>query len=238
MRLYHGTTASAVEKIMAEGLRPRRHHGASNWRHTIESHEDAVYLSTAYAPYFGIVAANEEAERRDDGAVPRVAVLEIETDYLDPARLVADEDAVEQILRRQKTPANYTQAVMIDRTKKIRDQMTAVRYDWQASLSALGNCAYLDAIPTSAITRVATFDPVAEAAYSMSFLDCQITTMNYRHAGKRYRAWTARLFGDAPAAEDMPLEFGVTMDGRQVWMEYELDVIKDRAAIDVTVLRA
>lgn len=92
MRLYHGTTEAVARAALAQGLAPRSLTQAKgNWdKHPSNPH--AVYLTTAYAGYFAACAS-------DDGN--KWGLVEIETDLLDVARLVPDEDWLEQVSRTQ-----------------------------------------------------------------------------------------------------------------------------------------
>lgn len=56
MFLYHGTSFENIERILHQGILPRRETKKSNWfmpdSNDFESRNDAVYLSNAYAPYY------------------------------------------------------------------------------------------------------------------------------------------------------------------------------------------
>lgn len=67
---------------------------------------------------------------------------------------------------------------------------------WQLSLRALGTCAYLGHIYPGSITRAIRW-PHAGSNLRLAFVwDPTITIANQRFCSDRYRALTARLFGD------------------------------------------
>ena len=87
MRLYHGTTEAVARKALKEGLLPRKLTGSEgNWESN-PSESSLVYLTTAYAAYFGS-CASEVGEK--------IGIVEIETDLLDVKNLRPDEDFMEQ----------------------------------------------------------------------------------------------------------------------------------------------
>ena len=56
MIVYHGTSWKHWQNIKKNGLRVRGKSPRSNWTHSIESNPDTVYLTDAYAIYFGLAA--------------------------------------------------------------------------------------------------------------------------------------------------------------------------------------
>lgn len=177
MKLYHGTDARFLQRILKQGLLPRGKR-ASNWPDAT-SHPGCVYLTDAYAPYFCWSAQQ------------RGLVVEIETDRLDQRKLLPDEDVIEQTGRgKDGVEGDY-----LERTAFFKKQLHLYTAgQWKQSLKAMGTCAYLGKIPVAAITRTVVFS----TDYCWQW-DAMISLINYRLLGDRYRAQTARLFGDVPA---------------------------------------
>src|SRR6266568_7623655 len=92
MLLYHGTIADVARKALKEGLKPRKHHGKSNWEHTSESQPDCVYLTTCYAGYYAACASKGKLW----------GFIEVDTDLLDAKRFLPDEDFIEAAIRKSK----------------------------------------------------------------------------------------------------------------------------------------
>lgn len=189
MRLYHGTTEAVALKAMEQGLKPRAFTAKkSNWK--MPSRDDAIYLTDAYALYFGISAYGS----RELG---RIAAIEVETDLLPQWNLTADEDALEQAHRgHDDLPEDWS---LKQRTAHYRRSLERFcdGETWKASLRVLGNCAYLGIIPPSAMTRVAFIDPKEQQGLVWQAIDPTITVQNYRFCGHRYRSMLAWAFGDA-----------------------------------------
>lgn len=189
MKLYHGTSEATWRLIQAAGaIQPRNVHGVDNWRHSVSSRADAVYLTDTYAPYFAINTINE---RGADGQ--RVAIIEIESDRI-AANLVPDEDAFEQATRPKGRKVG--KLTMRERTKKIRRNLH--RYigtnQWGLSLSFLGTCAHIGPIPLTAITRVALINVQTHSDWAIEGINASITRANYAFCGRDYRAHLARSF--------------------------------------------
>lgn len=191
MFLYHGTNRARAQKILREGFIKTGGMGApSNWKHTVESHPNAVYLTVAYAGYFAFTATKKKA---------KACVLEIDSDKL-PGRLGADEDAIEQARRMaDDTPKDWD---MKKRTQYYQQYIFNVEYT--KSLQTLGNCTHEGPIPVSAITRIIEIDYDAMARMVVRGMDPQISVLNYRFMGGYYRAHTAWLAGRDPDPADMP----------------------------------
>lgn len=190
MKLYHGTTLKVARRAMKSGLKPRgRRKG--NWDHTVLSRPDCVYLTNAYPLYF-MFAAVDTAEE-DFGAV-----IEIDTDLLNLAYLLPDEDAVAQTNR----DSEYGDS-LLDRTAYFRDNLVHMFLGttvWEQSLAALGTCCYFGVIPPEAITRYVRINRKKNTHLQLDF-DPTITCMNFRLLGNRYRACSIALFGDEPGED-------------------------------------
>ena len=113
MIVYHGTSMSAWKKIRQSGLVPRGETGQSNWTHSIESNPDTIYLTDAYAMHFALSAIRGTAKKFEEAVI-----IEVDTDKLEKSALVADEDALEQVSRKQDgLPPDWS---MQDRTRHYR----------------------------------------------------------------------------------------------------------------------
>jgi len=207
MKLYHGTSESRAKRILVEGIKPRHASGKSNWKHSVESNPEAVYLTDAYPMYFANVASKTGE---------RWAVIEVDTDRLDESKLHPDEDILEQCGRKYDgLPKTWD---MKRRTRHYRKQAIN-NPNWEKSLEFMGTCGYYDTIPVKAITRVVYFDPKKyDAGMILSLIDCSISLMNYRFCQTQYRARTKWLMGECddvkeimgfvPPAEALTGEFG------------------------------
>lgn len=189
MKLYHGTSGNIARKIIAGAdLLPRRLSKRSNWTEA-PSCPDAVYLTNAYPIYF---AANHDCRTP--------AVLEIETDRLNPFHFAPDEDALEQSHRAHDSlPKGWT---LRQRTNYYRNRLRSYQDGdkWLTSLRALGTCCHFGAIPRSAITRVAFIDRDEGIATLFEGVQPLISLANFKFCGERYKALTASLWAD-PAPE-------------------------------------
>lgn len=198
MKLYHGTSAQNARKILQSGLQPRKKR-TGNWRKTILSHPNGVYLTDAYALYFALVAAKQGM----------AAIIELESSRLNPFRMAPDEDVLAQINGSNRVrgdePLNWESMNLFERTKFFRDHLNdyAGTDSWKASLKAMGTCCHMGSINTNAITRIAFIDTNEARQTSTFALDPMISIMNYKLVGHRYRALTKWVFGD-PLGMDVP----------------------------------
>jgi hypothetical protein len=190
MKLYHGTSIKAIDQILDHGLKPRGKKGKGNWKHTIDSHPDAVYLTNAYAIYF----AHTAAELDDD-----LVVFEIDTGELNLLNLVPDEDFLEQATRKEG-PAP-TGASMKYRTNWYRRRLRDFQPHWTDSVDGLGTCAYMGEIPRQAIKRYAILPAARRSEIIFGGMDPMIMLLNYKLVGDRYRNWIKWLFGDEMEGE-------------------------------------
>jgi hypothetical protein len=216
MRLYHGTSEANLAQILEFGLMPRSVTSRDNWAHTVKSHEDAVYLSIAYPLHF----ANQACQDNE-----RLVVIEIDTDFMDVSKLVADEDAVEQALRgHDKLPKSWS---MERRTKYYRERIH--QYHWEHSLQALGSCAHLGMIERAAITRVAyvtldSFVKLVHIGYQPS-----ISVQGYQVIGDQYRKSTKWLFDPETVMQEF-IDFG---NGHRHAL---LPILDDRVGIQIELV--
>lgn len=202
MIVYHGTSWANWQKIKTEGLRVRGSSSKSNWTHSIESNPDTVYLTYAYAIYFGLSALSLEG---DD---TKVVVIELDTDDL-PGILVPDEDALEQVSREHPKgdglPRHWS---MQERTRYYRGltrEYAEMGLDFEWSMKALGTGGHLGDIPPQFFRRAAIFDPKEEKALSWAFYDTSVAVINYHILGARWRSLHRMLFGGV-AGEPHPFD--------------------------------
>lgn len=192
--LYHGTRTGHLESILANDLVPRAISGQSQWDHTAQSREDLVYLSSAYPLHFAINAQTEGD----------LLVIEIDTDLVDAAKMVADEDALAHCLREAATAGMS----LLERTLYYRER--APGYSAEFSLSRLGTCGHLGAIPRRALRRAVRIDAQYAGHLVLGGFDPVIHPVNYEIHGAEYNESIAWLFRDTevcainPRMPDIP----------------------------------
>ena len=210
MKVYHGTTEAVARQAVTESLKPRGESGAdTNWENC-PSRSDLVYLTVAYAGYFGIAASEPGT---------KIGILEIDLDLLDQSLLLPDEDFIEQGTRghddQWQDPLireSIRDLDMGQRTEFFRDNLTLFSGLWELSLEGLGNCAYRGSIPARAISRVTVFDPKENPVITNMLLDPSISLMNYKFVGEKYRALCRWLAGHEVAAGDLFMTPGISID--------------------------
>lgn len=181
MKLYHGTSARHLDRVLKHGLQPRGKK-SGNWKHTVESRPDAVYLTTAYPLYYGFCATKGPKDRD-------ALILQIDSDKLNPWALHPDEDFLGHAVKDKLLDGMS----LNERTAIHRDNLEAYQEHWPASVEALGNCCHIGGIPLDAITQAVVVPNIAGwVAYS----DPVIAPLNYRFMGPFYRELTASLFGE------------------------------------------
>jgi hypothetical protein len=190
VKLYHGTAGENVPAILKRGIKPRRATRKNNWKHSVASHEHAVYLTSAYAGYFAHQAAKTS----------KLGIIEVDTDQLDPDLLRPDEDFLEQATRSGKTSntelEQLKQASMNERTAWFRVHLDEYAEAWEDSVKHLGTCCYLGEIPSEAITRASVFDYKKNPLVATELLEPTITIANFRFCAERYHALTKWLMGE------------------------------------------
>jgi len=212
MLLYHGTTAAVARKTLKQGLKPRNHHGTSNWEHTTESRPDCVYLTTCYAAYYAACAAHGRQQW---------GFIEIDSNLLDAKRLLPDEDFLEAGIRHSKN-ASWRVLKGLDlneRVEFLRDTLPEYSHLWEDSIKHLGNCCYQDTIPPEAITRVTVFDRKSNPKMAYMSLDPCITLVNFRICGKKNEALTRWFAGYEVTAEELNQPFPFFSDEHRSTME-------------------
>lgn len=194
MKLYHGTNAANLEAILKQGIKPRYlRKTKGNWQHSIESNPRSVYLTNCYALYFAFSAKGKSKD---------LAIIEIDTDRLNPFRFAPDEDYLEQASRGQALPE--AGQGMHERTRYYRKKaLSHYQHYWKDSLEGLGTCGYYGLIPPDAITRVATLPPNGALAWAS---DPTISLLNHAIMANYYEQLTKHVFGDPIEAkiEDDP----------------------------------
>lgn len=190
MKLYHGTNSEVARKALQHGLQPRALHGGSNWKHTIESNPDCVYLTDVYGPYFAWCATKTEGHQ--------VALVEVETDLLEQGSLLPDEDFLEQVSRGNGSVWRELKKMsMLKRTAHLRGLMKHNARFWADSVKHLGTCAHQGAISPQAITRITLFDPRSNPQLWSEAIQPTITLLNHQFCASKYALLTRWLMGDA-----------------------------------------
>lgn len=181
-RIYHGTDASFLTDVLADGLFPRSQDEPGNWSDQFSSHPEMVYLSTTYPGFFAGCAADAN-----------LLFLELDFGKLDPTFLYPDEDFLSHVLRTQdglEPEESQHQA---------SELLLSNQALWRTSLFSLGNVAHLGLIEPSAITRYATLCSKKRPALAWEFLSPSVSTTNFLLLGEHYRKMVAWLFGDEAA---------------------------------------
>jgi hypothetical protein len=173
-----------------------------------------VYLTDAYAPYFALLSTNIRRERP--------AIIEVDLDSLDQARLYPDEDFIEQALRKRKLGDSND---IKKRNRYIIRHIEDYRENWKLSLENLGNVCFRGAVPARAITKVVLFDPKKNPAMAADSLNPTITLANYKFCGERYRAITRWFMGED--IDPATVAFGVQLPPEVInQLSYATEAIK------------
>lgn len=205
MKLYHGTSEHYLDKILAEGLKPRPFDSPGNWSRT-KSHPNAVYLTASYALYYGVNAL------RDDDNLERALILEIDTERLNDAFMLPDDDFIAYALSVQDNPFKGKNMIDIMNAIDIFDY----QHEWKKSVEALGTAGYVGVIPPKAISKYALV-PVTIPLLAMWSLNPTISVLNYKIVGHQYRDLMAWIFD------------GTTIPG-SITSEYLTEAIKNKDA--------
>lgn len=198
MKLYHGLSEQSAHSALRQGLLTRKQTKKSNWSHSVHSNPDCVYLSDAYPLYFAMQAVPDRSVRRkkDEEGV-KAAIIELDSDFLNPFKLLPDEDVLEQAGRggKDSLPLDWS---MHQRTKHYRKHMMdhIGRDTWNPSLNLMGTCAHQGPITPDAFTRVAYIDIVKKRRLVWSAMDASISIANYKFCGHTYRCINAFIFDE------------------------------------------
>lgn len=199
-KLYHGTSAKFLPQIQREGILPRaKSKGKDNWKHTVSSNKDAVYLTTAYPWHFAAAASEEKVG----------LILEIDRDALLPWLLAPDEDFLEQGSRKVEpspgnkgiAPINWSmkkRTLFYRKVAKFNPNLADV------SLDNMGTAAYYGMIPWKAVTRYVLIDwNKLDLSLRLNAIDSMVSIINYRILSKRHKAFTQWFFGDPVEASEL-----------------------------------
>lgn len=202
MKLYHGTTEAVACRALRDGLLPRIAHGRSNWGHgiTTESNPSLVYMTSVYAPYFGLQAI----DCADIKAGFKIGIVEIETDMLQERWMRPDEDFIEQVTRNENdTKRLGIKGVgMAERTKWVRNHIDQFSGMWKLSVEHLGNCAHKGQLPAHAITRVSICQISASTLMLIAARDPAITWVNKKFCGDKYAMITRWCMGESVTLDE------------------------------------
>lgn len=184
MKLYHGTSRTALDRILVDGIKPRGDTGKTNWKSTVDSNPDCVYLTEGYALHFALQAGKSLGD---------LAIVEVDTNRLYTSNLLPDEDAIEQSNRgKDSLPDTWN---MKKRTLYYRKCLLRYAGQHHVSIKALGTCCHIGTIPVAAITRTATLDLNNNMAMRFA-CDPTISLINYQIMGGFYRQFTRHIFDD------------------------------------------
>lgn len=180
MFLYHGTSSRFLSSILEKGLIVRKEK-ESNWKED-SSLKDRVYLTNAYAAYYG-VAAIKEINKED------ILIIEIDICKLDKNKFYPDEDFL--IL---------ADCIKNDFSSKQVDIFQSLYLE---SLKYLGNCSYKENIPVEAITKISKFKYKECDLLTNRILDPMINLINYQFCGEMYKNLTQLLIGNKKSLKDI-----------------------------------
>lgn len=180
MFLYHGTSSTALTKILKEGIQPRAvTESKSMW--DIESAPDRVYLSDTYAQYFAICAAGEVSDT-DDAVIIKVKV--------DENLLLPDEDYMAQVYKRSDN--------LFEDTKYYRDFLfniynkKEIKNFAEESLAKLGTVAIRE-IKLSDIISYTIIPEKQHARFILSECDPSISILNHKFCNFQYKSQLENL---------------------------------------------
>ncbi|MCC0178441.1 hypothetical protein I4641_15805 [Waterburya agarophytonicola K14] len=196
MKFYHGTSERYLQQILKDGLQPRGGR-YGNWE-KCPSRGDCVYLTVAYAPYYGYFTANKEE---------RIVVVEVDSNLLDRVNLLPDEDYIAQASHESAIPGSTLE----ERTIWVRDRLHTLGNYQEMSLNGLGNCCYRGAIPLEAITRIAIAAPDKTNHLCLMAADPTITLMNFALMRKVYQNLTRAFAGYPVEARTLILDCVATL---------------------------
>ena len=123
LTLYHGTSTKYFDEIIKSGLKPRGRK-IGNWKHSVKSKKDLVYLTDCYAPYYANAATSKPHK-------PIIFKIVIDTDDFE---IFPDEDFIAQCLAKN-FPANSISLNSL--TGQVDPKK--YQYEWGKSLKHFGN---------------------------------------------------------------------------------------------------
>jgi len=198
IRLFHGTSSKYLNHILKHGISPASVTGnKGNWEHTITAHQDAVYLSTSYAPYFAMCSIKNERKEK-------ALIIEVDPSQLQEEFLYPDEDVLPHIIKIEDSESLDINII----TQYFRDNIKDYQQYWEASLALLGNCAYHQIIPPKAFKTVALFDQMKNKSAWMKSVDPSIIPINYQILGHNYFALTRWMIGEKVTPQEVSHTYG------------------------------
>jgi len=224
--LFHGTSESSVAGILKHGIIPRKLAKKDNWKHTISSNPQMVYLTDCYAGYFA-----QSAVKKDE----RWAIVEVELEHLDEGKLYPDEDCIAQTLRLQ---GHYIAIDLNTLTRRIRDSIDEWQEYWELSVRGIGGCAHRGVISRDAITRIALYDPKSNPFITLACLDPAISTLNHFFCQPKYSALTRWLMGERIRLEDLysEAELSVMRNDAEPYLQRVIEAL-DNQQIEIVHVR-
>lgn len=197
MKLYHGTSERALARILKQGITPRSQRGKNkgNWKHTVTSHPDCVYLTSVYGLYFAMCATGSKVSGRP-------VVIEVDTLRLNPFKLWPDEDFLAHMTKH--APGMPIGLKLRERSAWYRDRLGEYAHLWDRSVAGMGTCAYNGTVISAAITRYVMVDTTKQGRLLCEAVDPSISIWNYIIVGSKYRAMTNWLFNDPVDLDQMP----------------------------------
>ena len=174
MKIYHGTNYKFLEIILKNGLAPRKgkqneESRESNWDKA-PSHEDMVYMSTAYPWHYATLTGELNKDELGKGVV-----FEIDMDLLNIKNIYPDEDFVWQAMKKESPDIEPSD---------IRDNLESYQYLWENSLQYFGCVCHKGTIPVSAITRYCVIDFAARAQLGFEMIQPVLSIINYQLKGR------------------------------------------------------
>ncbi len=152
LRLYHGTSAAYVPEILKRGLLPRSSSLQNNFgSQDLASIAEHIYLGTKEFLFYSVVAATASSE------LHRLAVVEVELDFLDFDKLHPNEDTIWSFLRSEGVPEFQTMHP-VPAIKRCIPLVFENQCLWYELLLRLFSVAHKGRIPISAIHRVSVFE--------------------------------------------------------------------------------
>ncbi|MFB3921258.1 MAG: hypothetical protein ACE145_06015 [Terriglobia bacterium] len=172
MLLYHGTSAIAAQRILKEGIRPRRDELKGIWPDNLKERAGCTYLSDCLAPLYALAAGNEL--KNEDWN--KLALIEVDIEKLDQDKLWPDEHL--------DIWGDYDCAKRIVETRP-EDLLSTIKDFWPLSLEKHGKVSYWGTISVEAIPRILLLDLSKNLRLSIIF-DLIAWSRNTRVLSKNY----------------------------------------------------
>ena len=172
--VYHGTTERVLERILQEGIKPRRKKDG-NWKGNLQSRSDLVYLTYCYGAYYASMAC-----KKNDKAV----ILKIELDE-NKIPLYPDEEFLVHAFDLMKGKPNRKTFLKIIKDINPKEYKEL----WKKSLDFLGTVSTDFIAPEYIIAYT-------KQRNSLDFIlhcDPSISPLNYKFCGQMYREHLEKL---------------------------------------------